>query len=122
MAEVADTGLTVVLSSQVIADLDTVCDHVLLLGDGQVRVAGDVDDLLASHRMITGPCLVTPGDLAPHTVVEHRSTGRHSTLLIRTHGPFDHPGWAVGTPSLGDLVTGYLRTPRATLPAPTAVA
>jgi ABC-2 type transport system ATP-binding protein len=120
--EVAGTGLTVVLSSEVGADLDTVCDHVVLLDAGQVRLAGDADDLLASHRLITGPSLAAAGELAPHTVVEHRGTGGRSTLLVRTNGAFEHPGWAVDTPTLGELVLGYLRTPRATLPEPTAAA
>jgi ABC-2 type transport system ATP-binding protein len=122
MAEVAETGLTVVLSSHVIAELEGVCDHLLLLGAGQVRLAGDVENLLADHRLISGVHRPGPVDLAPHTIVEHSSTGRQTTLLIRTHGSFDQPGWAVDTPTLEELVLAYLRTPGAPRTERTAVA
>jgi ABC-2 type transport system ATP-binding protein len=54
MAEVADTGMTVLLSSHVLADLEGVCDFLLLLGEGRIRLAGDVEDLLGTHRLLTG--------------------------------------------------------------------
>jgi ABC-2 type transport system ATP-binding protein len=40
MAEVADGGLTVVLSSHLIADLERVCDYLMLLSNGRVQLAG----------------------------------------------------------------------------------
>src|SRR5689334_20016775 len=64
LAEVAETGTTVVLSSHVIADLDGICDHLLLLSDGRMRLAGDVEDLLAEHRLLVGPrSLEVPPDV-----------------------------------------------------------
>ncbi|WP_053736777.1 ABC transporter ATP-binding protein [Nocardia sp. NRRL S-836] len=42
-------GITVVLSSHVLAELEDVCDHLVLLTDGRVRLAGDVDELLRAH-------------------------------------------------------------------------
>jgi ABC-2 type transport system ATP-binding protein len=103
LAEVADTGLTVLLSSHVIADLDGVCDHLVLLADGRVRLHGDVDDLLAGHRVLIGS-----RDLAPPAgAVETRTTGRQATVLARTG---DVAGWDNNEPSLEELALAYLRS------------
>jgi ABC-2 type transport system ATP-binding protein len=55
MAAIADDGVSVVLSSHALADLERVADYLILLSRGKVQVAGEVDDLLASHRLLTGP-------------------------------------------------------------------
>ena len=44
MEAVAEHEVSVVLSSHVVSDLERVCDHLVVLVDSQVRVAGDVDD------------------------------------------------------------------------------
>lgn len=108
MAEAAQYGTTVVMSSHVVAELEGACDHLLLIGGGQVRLAGDLDDLLAAHTLTTGPVR----DLAPHTVVESRTTGRQLTALIRPRGPYPADPGAVA-PSLEELVLAHLRNPGA---------
>jgi ABC-2 type transport system ATP-binding protein len=50
-----DDGVSVVLSSHVLAELERVADYLILLSLGRVQVAGEVDDLLGSHRVLTGP-------------------------------------------------------------------
>jgi ABC-2 type transport system ATP-binding protein len=42
-------GITVLLSSHVLAELEGVCDHLVLLASGRVRLAGDVGRLLREH-------------------------------------------------------------------------
>jgi ABC-2 type transport system ATP-binding protein len=108
MAEVAETGTTVVLSSHVIADLDGICDHLLLLSEGRVRLAGDVDDLLAEHRLLVGPRSL---EVPPEIVVERRDVERQSTVLVR--GAVDLPGVEVLDPTLEELALGYFRAGRA---------
>ncbi|MFF0202360.1 ABC transporter ATP-binding protein [Streptomyces sp. NPDC005017] len=108
MADVADHGTTVVMSSHVVAELEGSCDHLLLLGGGRVRLAGPLEDLLAAHRVVTGRI----GDLAPHTVVESRTGGRLLTALVRPSGPVD-TGWETAEPSLEELVLAHLRAPEA---------
>jgi ABC-2 type transport system ATP-binding protein len=108
MAEAAEHGTTVVMSSHVVSDLEGSCDHLLLIGGGRVRLAGDLDDLLAAHTLLTGPV----GDLAPHTVVESRTTGRQLTALVRPNGPLAD-GWQSARPSLEELVLAHLRSPEA---------
>ncbi|MFC9846075.1 ABC transporter ATP-binding protein [Streptomyces sp. NPDC060223] len=108
MAEAAEHGTTVVMSSHVVSDLEGSCDHLLLIGGGRVRLAGDLDELLAAHTLLTGPV----GDLAPHTVVESRTTGRQLTALVRPDGPLAD-GWQSARPSLEELVLAHLRSPDA---------
>ena len=55
MTAVADDGVSVVLSSHVLAELERVADYLIVLSRGRVQMAGEVDDLLAGHRMLTGP-------------------------------------------------------------------
>ena len=108
MAEVAEAGTTVVLSSHVIADLDGVCDHLLLLSEGRVRLAGDVEDLLADHRLLVGPRTL---EVPPEAVVERRDTERQSTVLV--HGLADPSGAEAHEPTLEELALGYFRAGRA---------
>ncbi|MEU7035015.1 ABC transporter ATP-binding protein [Streptomyces sp. NPDC046237] len=104
MADAAERGTTVVMSSHILAELEGACDHLLLVDGGRVRLDGAIDDLLAAHAVLRGPV----ADLAPHTVVESRTTGRHLTALVRREGRVEGP-WQTSTPSLEDLVLAHLR-------------
>ncbi|MER5942082.1 ABC transporter ATP-binding protein [Streptomyces sp. NPDC001928] len=109
MADAAEHGTTVVMSSHVVAELDGACDHLLLLGAGRVRLAGPLDDLLAAHRLVTGRA---DASLDAHTVIESRTTGRQLTALIRPEGPLGD-GWQTTAPTLEELVLAHLRAPQA---------
>jgi ABC-2 type transport system ATP-binding protein len=108
MADAAEHGTTVVMSSHVVAELEGSCDHLLLVGAGRVRLAGPLEELLAAHRLVTG----RTGELAPHTVVESRTTGRQVTALIRPQGRITDT-WDATEPSLEELVLAHLRAPEA---------
>ncbi|MER5863143.1 ABC transporter ATP-binding protein [Kitasatospora sp. NPDC002040] len=108
MAEAAERGTTIVLSSHILTELEGVIDHLLLVQSGRIRLAGDLEQILDAHRLLTG------GDgsrLAPHTVVERRSTGRTTTALVRTDAPVDG-SWESSRPTLEDLLLSYLRSPQ----------
>ncbi|GAB2869523.1 ABC transporter ATP-binding protein [Streptomyces deserti] len=110
MGQAAGHGTTIVMSSHVVAELEDSCDHLLLIGGGRIRLAGEIDELLDAHARVSGPADST--DLAPHTVVESRTTGRQLSALIRPAAPL--PGdWRTSTPSLEELVLSYLRNPEA---------
>ncbi|TVZ97588.1 ABC transporter ATP-binding protein [Streptomyces sp. BK340] len=110
MAEAAQHGTTIVMSSHVVAELEDSCDHLLLVGGGRIRLAGEIDDLLAAHLRVSGAAEST--DLSGHTVVESRVTGRQLTALVRPAGPL--PGdLRTSTPSLEELVLAHLRNPGA---------
>ncbi|MFF5143414.1 ABC transporter ATP-binding protein [Streptomyces sp. NPDC013157] len=115
MVEAAQRGTTIAMSSHVVAELEDSCDHLLLIGGGRVRLAGEIDDLLAAHTRVAAPA---DADLAPHTVVDSRTTGRQLSALVRPAGPLP-ADWRTGAPSLEELVLAHLRNPEA--PALTAV-
>ena len=108
MAAVADADLTVVLSSHLLADVERVCDHLVVLDRGRVRVAGDIDDLLARHRMLTGPRRDPRRLPAGQHVVQARHTERQTRLLVRTDEPVHDPAWTAEDVGLEDLVLAYM--------------
>ena len=109
MEAVAEAGISVVLSSHLVADLERVCDYLIVLVDSQVQVAGDVEDLLATHHRLVG-ALRNPATLpANQQVIEASHTDRQTTLLVRTEGPILDPSWTVEPVGLEDLVLAYMR-------------
>lgn len=119
MAAVADGGLTVVLSSHVVSDLTDTCDWLVVLNRGRVQVSGDIEDLLATHRLLTGPVELADGLAARVSVVDDARTDRQATILART-GPIPlDPRWTSRGVGLEELVLAYLRRPDAVaLPRP----
>ncbi|HUQ58566.1 ABC transporter ATP-binding protein [Lentzea sp.] len=109
MTEVADRGTTVVMSSHLLTDLREVCDHLLLVDEGRVQVDGDIEEVLAQHRILSGP--VADESAVDGTLVSATRTQRQSTLLLRDAGPAPR-GWAEAEPDLESLVMGYLRASR----------
>ena len=111
MESVAEHGLSVVLSSHLVADLERVCDHLVVLVAARVHVAGEVEDLLATHHRLVGPrrdVATLPGN---QHVITASHTDRQSTLLVRTDGPVLDPAWSVSRINLEDLVLAYMSRP-----------
>ena len=117
---VASDGLTAVLSSHVIAELERVCDYLIILANGRVQVMGDIDELLGSHKLLVGP-RIDPATIAgDSTVIEAKHTELESALLVKTNGHMPPSQWRTHDVSLEDLVLGYLGNSRASsLPPPT---
>ncbi|WP_396455004.1 ABC transporter ATP-binding protein [Actinomadura sp.] len=111
MEAVAEHSLSVVLSSHLVSDLERTCDYLIVLVDSRVRVAGDVDELLATHHRLSGPRRDTlPED---QHIVSESHTDRQSTFIVRSDGPILDPAWTVGQVGLEDLVLAYMTaTPR----------
>ena len=108
MEAVAEQRLSVVLSSHLVADLERVCDYLVVLVASKVRVAGEVSDLLASHHRLSGPRR-DPGSLpAGQEVITESHTDKQSSLLVRTDGPLLDPAWTVKPVSMEDLVLAYM--------------
>ena len=119
MGSVAEQGLTVLLSSHLVADLERVCDYLIVLQAARVQVLGPVDDLLDRHKLLVGPRRDPDRIAGVAAVVRATHTGRQSTLLVRTDGPVRDPAMAVADVTLEDLVLAYLADPSAgTLPGP----
>jgi len=110
----------VLLSSHLTADLERVCDFLVVLSASRTQVVGDIDQLLASHRLLSGPRRdVEAGIAGVASIVQEGHTERQSSLLVRTSGPILDPTWTVESLGLEDLVLAYLGQPQATaLPGP----
>jgi ABC-2 type transport system ATP-binding protein len=116
MAEAAEHGTTVLMSTHMLAELENVCDYLVVVAEGGLRLAGDVDELIGAHTLLTGAVVdggVSPAALAHHTVVESRTSGRQITALVRPHGPVDGGAWQADAPNLEELLLAYLRSPQA---------
>jgi ABC-2 type transport system ATP-binding protein len=104
----ADEGTSVVMSSHLVADLERVCDYLIVLVGSRVRLTGEVDELLATHHRLTG-ARQEPAELGPgREVIQASHTEVQSTLLVRSSAPVDDPRWAVDHVDLEDLVLAYM--------------
>jgi ABC-2 type transport system ATP-binding protein len=114
MSFVAEHSVSVLLSSHLVADLERVCDHLVVLAAARVALAGDVEDLLASHRRLIGPRRDPATLPANQQIIEASHTDRQSTLLVRTDAPIHDPAWTVEQVSLEDVVLAYMGQTAAT--------
>ncbi|MGW4681384.1 ABC transporter ATP-binding protein [Micromonospora taraxaci] len=104
----ADQDMSIVMSSHLVADLERVCDHLIVLVASRVRVAGDVDDLLATHHRLTGQRRETTDLGAGRALVEQSHTEVQSTLVVRSTAPIVDPSWQVDRLDLEDIVLAYM--------------
>jgi ABC-2 type transport system ATP-binding protein len=120
MLTVAERGISVLFSSHVISELERVADYLVLLNGGKVQVAGVIDDILATHQVLTGPADDLDRASQGLTIVETQRAGRHAQLIVRVSKQTQLPdGWELSHISLEELVLAYLREPSASrLPGP----
>ncbi|MDX3528564.1 ABC transporter ATP-binding protein [Streptomyces sp. ID05-39B] len=116
MAEAAERGTSIVLSSHVLPELEHTCDWVLLLRDGRVELSEDTEVLRESHAVLTGHAGQAAALAGSHTVVQRRTSARQMTALIRQHGPV-RGDWHVARPRLEDILAGHLQAGDAMRPA-----
>jgi ABC-2 type transport system ATP-binding protein len=115
MAAMAEDGVSVVLSSHVLTELERVADYLVLISAGRVRIDGVVEDLLASHRLLTGP---TGGERDPGWLtVQETAAGAQTALLARvTSSDAVPPGWESRPVTLEELTMAYLREESSSTP------
>ena len=112
MEVVADQQASVVLSSHLVSDLERVCDFLIVLVDSRVQVAGDIDDLVASHYRLSGPRHDHRTLPDSFDVINESRTDRQSTLIVRTDEAILDPSWTVEHLGLEDLVLAYMSRAR----------
>jgi ABC-2 type transport system ATP-binding protein len=105
---VAERQLTVVLSSHILADLERVCDHLVILAAGRTQLVGSIDEIVASHRLLTGPRDEADDVARMHEVVRESHAERQTTLLVRANGHVYDARWAVHELDLEEIVLAYL--------------
>jgi ABC-2 type transport system ATP-binding protein len=107
MESVAEDGVSVVLSSHLVTDLERVCDYLVVLRNGRVAVDGDIASLVRSHRLVSGPRRSGSLNGVGH-VIDRTDTDRQTIALVRADGPVLDPTWEVGNVDLEEIVLGYL--------------
>ncbi len=108
MEVVAAEGVSVVLSSHLVADLERVCDYLIVLVRSRVHLAGEISRLVAAHHRISGPRRDAETLPTAMQVIEQNHTGRQSTFLVRCDEPILDPAWTVRPVTLDDLVIAYM--------------
>ena len=117
-----EVGLTVLLSSHIIGDLERVCDYLIVLSASHVQLAGDIQETLQAHKRLIGPRQDVDAIARAHTIIETSHTERQTTLLVRTNGPLSAPSWDVQEVSLEDIVLAYLGQQETELPSSSPLA
>lgn len=106
-----ETGMTVVLSSHLIGELARVCDRFVVIRDGRVRLAGELDQILAEHHWVSGSHEDAARLPSGIEVLNSSAHERHTTLLVRTSEPLLNPALTVSPIDLEELVLAYLQRP-----------
>jgi ABC-2 type transport system ATP-binding protein len=108
IAAAATSEMTVVLSSHMISDLERVCDFLVIVADGRLRLGGDLETLLGEHQWVTGSPEALKR-LAARSLVIGPSRGRVAgRLLVRSDAALIDPTLSPGRVTLEDLVLAYL--------------
>jgi ABC-2 type transport system ATP-binding protein len=108
MGATAESGLTVLLSSHIIGDLERVCDYLIILSASRVQLAGDIEEIVRTHKLLVGPHADPAAVASVHNVIEAGHTERQTTLLVRVNGHLFDPSWEVREVTLEDIVLAYL--------------
>jgi ABC-2 type transport system ATP-binding protein len=105
---VADTNMTVVISSHIVSELERVCDHLITLLDSRTQLAGSIPEIVASHRLLTGPRSDAASVARVHDVIRESHTERQTTLLVRANGHVYDSCWEQHEVDLEEIVLAYL--------------
>ncbi len=108
MEATADQELSVVMSSHLVTDLERVADYLIVLVASRVQIAGEVDGLLATHHLLTGPRRDATALPADQQVITQSHTDRQSSFVVRSNEPIQDPAFAVASLNLEDLVLAYM--------------
>jgi ABC-2 type transport system ATP-binding protein len=108
MEAVAETGMTVILSSHIVADLERVCDHLVILSQSRLQLSGPIDELVSAHRLLTGPRSESGVVSRVDDVVSESHTPRQTTLFVRANGNVYDSCWELHEVHLEEIVLAYL--------------
>jgi ABC-2 type transport system ATP-binding protein len=104
----AENGVSVILSSHIVAELERVCDYLVTLADGRPQLAGSIREIVASHRLLIGPRSDASSVARVHDVIRESHTERQTTLLVRANGHVYDTCWEQHEVDLEEIVLAYL--------------
>ncbi|MDQ6850341.1 MAG: ABC transporter ATP-binding protein [Actinomycetota bacterium] len=103
----AQTEAAVLFSSHAVTELERICDYLIVLSAGRTRLTGDIDDLRAAHRLVSGATGWASG--SPWPVISSTDVGTRTIALVRTApDTVFGPGLDVAPPTFDELALGYL--------------
>ena len=108
MEAVAEHGVTVVLSSHIVADLERVCDHLVILSQAKTQLVGPIDEIVSTHRLLVGPRTEPTTVARVHDVVRESHTERQTSLLVHANGHVYDSRWQLHEVDLEEIVLAYL--------------
>ncbi len=112
MTAVAEEGLSVVLSSHVVSELERVANYLIVLNSGRVQIASEIDELMQSHWLLTGPADEIDEMSRAFPVVETYRGDRQARLLVRSFDTSNiGQNWEATAVTLEELILAYLRDP-----------
>jgi ABC-2 type transport system ATP-binding protein len=108
MATVAEYGISAILSSHLVSDVERVCDFLVILASSKVVLVDDIDDIVSSHHRLIGPAIADELHVDNQDVIQHFRVGRQDELIVRSDGPVLDPAWIIESLSLEDIVLAYM--------------
>jgi len=115
-----ESGVSVILSSHIVSELERVCDYLVTLADGRQQLVGPIREIVASHRLLTGPRSDAASVARVHNVIRESHIGRQTTLLVRANGHVYDTCWEQHEVDLEEIVLAYLGyMPGSGIPTPT---
>jgi ABC-2 type transport system ATP-binding protein len=108
METVADTGVSAILSSHLVSDVERVCDFLVILVASRVVLFGEVDDIVTSHHRLVGPSTEGDARLDNQEIIKSFRSGRQDELIVHSLGPVLDPAWIIEPLNLEDIVLAYM--------------
>jgi ABC-2 type transport system ATP-binding protein len=91
-----------------VADLERVCDYVVVLASARVQVNGEIENLLSTHHRLVGSRRNLDNLPESAHVIEVSHTDRQTTAIVSSADPILDPSWSVEEMTLEDLVLAYM--------------
>jgi ABC-2 type transport system ATP-binding protein len=110
----AEGELTVVMSSHLLADLERVCDHIIILAAGETQLCDGIEHTLETHRVFVGARGAKTTDPA-FTVIKESHSASQTNLLVRLNDmKYRSQEWHIREADIEEIVLGYMGQQRET--------
>ncbi|GHO47678.1 ABC transporter ATP-binding protein [Ktedonospora formicarum] len=113
----AERALTILISSHILADIEQLCDHLIILAASQVKLADSIEHIMEQHKLLVGPSESFDIITKSHTLIQASHIGRQSTVLLCTDKAVTHPAWEQQDLALETIVLAYLAAQEISLPS-----